>query len=175
MSISISTIKNTTKQSREYDTLKEFPLSMRQYLSSGKSQFDKMYFNRGTDQEARLASTVKYNVADRDFGGNNVDISNIFYGIHNCKALQDIIDLYIFERRWVYHPVRKFENWNKISSIYYNSEEYYWLILLFNRIVNPFVDLQNFNIVRIPNYSFLGEIPSGFIFNFTGGDFKLNV
>ena len=175
MAISTSAIKNKTKNSRILNTLKEFPISMRQYLSNGKTQFDKKYFNRGTDAQLRFYNTVKYNMADRDFGSNNVDIANIFYNMLNSKDVQDTIDRYIFDKLWVYHPVRKFDKWNILANIYYNDENYYWLILLFNRIVDPFVDLLYFNIVRIPNISLINDLPSSFIYRFTGGDFDLKV
>jgi len=175
MSINVSTIKNKSKDSRLYDNLKEFPMSLRKYLSSGKNTFDKKYFNRGTDSQMRFMTSAKYNMSDRDFGSNNIDIANIYYNILNSKEVQDLIDEYVLNRYWVYHPVRKFEKWNILSKIYYFTDEYYWLIILFNRIVDPFQDLLNFNIVRIPNISFIQEMPSNFRYNFTGGDFKLKV
>jgi len=175
MSTNLSTIKNKTHDSRLYDTLKEFPMAMRKYLSSGKTTFDKKYFNRGTDSQMRFLFSAKYNMTDREFGSNNVDIANIYYNIMNSKEVSDIIDQYIFDRLWVYHPVRKFEKWNILSKIYYGTDDYFWLILLFNRIVDPFQDLLNFNIVRIPNLSFLQELPSDFNYDFSGGDFQLKV
>jgi len=175
MAINISTIKNKTQNSRLYDTLKEFPMSLRQYLSNGKTQFDKTYFNRGTDAQLRFLSTAKYNMTDRDLGENNTDIANVYYNMLNSKSISDLIDDYIFNKFWVYHPVRKFEKWNTLSNIYYNSEDYYWMILVFNKIVDPFQDLLHFNVVRIPNFSFLNDIPSEFTYQFTGGDFDLNV
>lgn len=175
MSINISTIKSTTKDSRLYDTLKEFPMSMRQYLSTGKTRFDKPFFNRGTDAQLRFFTTAKYNITDRDYGGNNIDITNIYYNMLNSKEVSDLIDDYVFNKFWVYHPVRKFEKWNTLANIYYNDESYYWMLLVFNRITNPFTALLDFNIIRIPNFSLLNEIPSEFSYRFSGGDFELNV
>jgi len=172
---SISNIKNKTSESRLYDNLKEFPIALRQYLSNGKTQFDKTFFNRATDSQLRLFNTIKYNVTDREFGGNNIDITNIYLNLANSKEVQTLIDEYIFSKSWVFHPVRKFEKWNILSNIYYNTEDYYWIILLFNRIVDPFTDLLNFNIVRIPNISFLNDIPTPSSFKYVGGDFKLSV
>lgn len=175
MATSLSTIKNKTKQSRQYDTLKGFPVAMRQYLSSGAARFDKKFFNRGTADQLRFFDSVKYDIDDRDFGGNNLEITNIYLNMLNSKDVHDLIEEYLFNKLWVFHPVRKFEKWNTLASIYYNDESLYWIILVFNRIVDPFQDLLNFNIVRIPNNNFLNDLPTEFIYRFTGGDFTLRV
>lgn len=171
----ISKIKNKTATSRRNDTLKEFPISIRQYLTSGVTKFDKKFFNRGTADQLRFFNTVKYDVSDREFGGNNLEITNIYLNMLNSKETNEVIDQYLFNKFWVFHPVRKFEKWNTLSKMYYNDETNYWLILLFNKIVDPFQDLLNFNMVRIPNLSLLNDLPTDFTYRFTGGDFELKV
>ncbi len=168
-------IQNKTTESRQYDQLKEYPLAIRKYLSGTSVKFDNPYYNRSTDAQLRFLSTIKYDMQDRDYGSNNEDIANIYLNMLNSKGVQELIDSYIFNRQWVYHPVRKFEKWNTLSHIYYNEQNYYWLILVFNRIVDPFQDLLNFNLVRIPNLTFLNDLPSSFVFRYTGGDFDLRV
>jgi phage pi2 protein 07 len=175
MPVKLSDIKNKTKVSRQYDTLKEFPMSMRQYLSSGAARFDKKYFNRGTADQLRFMFSARYNVDDRDFGGTNLEIANIYLNMLNSPEVNKLIEIYLFNKFWVFHPVRKFEKWNTLSNIYYNDENYYWMILVFNRIVDPFKDLLDFNIVRIPNFSFLNDLPTEFTYRFTGGDFEIKV
>lgn len=175
MSVNISTIKNTSQTSRVNDTLKKFPMAIRQYLSNGKTRFDKSFFNRSTNEFLRFFTTVKYDMDDRDYGSKNTEITNIYLNMLNSKEVNDLIDLYVFNKFWVYHPIRKFESWNTLSNIYYNDETYYWMILIFNKITDPFTALLNFNIIRIPQFSFLNDLPSEFAYRFTGGDFELNV
>jgi len=107
----------------------------------------------------------------RDYGSPNEDISNIFINIMNDKEVNSIIDRYTFERKWVYHPIRQFEKWQTISKIYYNNESYFWIPIVFNKIIDPFHGLTDFNIVRIPELQFLFDLPYLVRFSFLAADF----
>jgi hypothetical protein len=165
--LTIAELKNTTKNSRDIDDMRQYPLAIRQYLKNQKTKMDGLYDNRQTDTFLQRFRTVKYPVQDRQFGSPNEDICNIYLNMFHEKEVQQLIDDYTFDRRWIYHPVRKFEKWHTISNLYYNGEEYFWVLLIFNRIVNPFTALQDFNMIRVPNFTFLYDLPYNISFDYT--------
>ena len=162
----LQTLKQSTSDSREYDNLRQYPLAIRQFRQKSSAKFDKPYSYRASDTFLQKFMLVKYPVTDRDFGSPNTDFCNIFLNIMNQQETNDIINDMLETREWVYHPVRVFEKWHTLSKLYYDNESYFWLILLFNRIIDPFRSLQDFNIVRIPNFNLLQRLPSGFTFQF---------
>lgn len=166
----LQTLKLSTPDSREFDNLRQYPIAIRQFRQKSTTRFDKPYEYRATDEFLQKFMITKYPITDRDFGNPNADFCNVFLNMTNQPEIDDIIEEMIFNREWVYHPVRSFEKWNTLSKLYYNDESYYWLILLFNRIRDPFRALQDFNIVRIPNFDFLQRLPSEFVFQFTEAD-----
>lgn len=169
--LTIAALKNTTKNSRDIDDMRQYPLAIRQYLKNQKTKFDGLYDNRQTDTYLQRFRTCKYPVQDRQFGSPNEDICNIFLNIFHEKEVQKLIDDYTFERRWVYHPVRQFEKWHTVSNLYYNDEDYFWMLLIFNRIVDPFTALEDFNMIRVPNFSFLNDLPYNISFDYTSVQF----
>ena len=158
-----------TKETRNFDDLRQLPVALREFYSSQKGKFDALYDNRQTSAFLQRFKTIKYSISDREYGSPNENICNIFFNIINDKEVQELIDQMTFDRQWVFHPVRAFDKWNTIAEQYYESEELYWIILVFNRITDPFTALTDFNIVRIPNIDFLYRMPYRTEFEFTGG------
>lgn len=168
MSTANKTLRRT-QETRNFDDLRQLPLSLRKFFSSKKGNFDKLYDNRKTSDWLQRFMVSKYPILDRDYGSPNEDICNIFFNVINDKETQDLIDQMTFDREWVFHPIRKFDKWNTISKYYYNDENLFWIIIVFNRIADPFTALTDFNIVRIPNISFLYRMPYRTEFDFNGG------
>lgn len=168
---SLSNIRNKTKQQRNWDELRQLPSSIRDYFARDKGNFDKSYDNRNNDTFLQRFKGVKYPVKDREFGSPNEDICNIFQNLFNERRINNLIEQYTFDRKWVYHPVRPFEKWQNISQTYYNNEAYFWVILVFNRITDPFHALTDFNIVRIPNLQFIFDLPYTLYFDFSAAEF----
>lgn len=160
-------IRNTTEQVRNIDELRQFPLAIREYLKNKKTPFDKLYSERTTDSFLQRFKTTKYPVVDRSFGSPNEDICNVFLNLLNNKEVNTLIDEYTFNRQWIYHPVRKFEKWHTIANLYYNDETKFWLLLVFNKIVDPFTALEDFNIIRVPEIEFLYDMPYSVRFDYT--------
>jgi len=168
MSIANKSLKRT-KETRNFDDLRQLPVSLREFYSSKSGKFDRLYDNRRTSDFLQRFKTMKYPILDRDYGSPNGDMCNIFFNIICDREVQDLIDQMTFDRKWIYHPVRKFDMWHTISLKYYNTEDLFWIILTFNRITDPFTALTDFNIVRIPNIEFLYRMPYRTDFEFTGG------
>jgi hypothetical protein len=162
----LTTFKQSTKDSREYDNLRQYPLAIRQFRQNPSMKFDRPFDYRSTDTFLQRFLLTKYPIGDRDFGSPNGDLCNIFLNIMNQKEMNDVIIEMIENREWVYHPVRVFEKWHTLAKLYYDNEAYFWLILLFNRIIDPFRSLQDFSMVRIPNFNFLQRIPYRFDFEY---------
>jgi hypothetical protein len=162
----LQSLKNSTNESREYDNLRQYPLAIRRFRQKSSMKFDKSYSYRGTDTFLQRFILTKYPVTDREFGSPNIDFCNIFLNMTNQPEINQIIEDMLENREWIYHPVRTFEKWNTLSKTYYDNESYFWLILLFNRIVDPFRSLQDFNMVRIPNFDFLQRLPYEFVFQY---------
>lgn len=167
----LSEIRNKTQQQRNWDELRQYPPAIRDYMSRDKGDFDPRYDNRKNDTFLQRFKGVKYPLLDRDFGSPNEDVCNIFQNLYNDKRINEMIDQYTFERKWVYHPVRPFEKWHNVSQTYYNNEAYFWVILLFNRIVDPFQALLDFNLVRVPNLEFIFGLPYTFYYDFASVEF----
>lgn len=51
------------------------------------------------------------------------------------------------------HKVRRGETFDSLSLAYYNSPLYYWVILDFNDIQDPFIELEEGSELRIPTLS----------------------
>jgi hypothetical protein len=163
----IEYLKNTTEESRTFDSLRQLPISIRRFIQSNSRAFDADFNNRASDTMLSLFTRVKYPITDRTFGSPNADICNIFLNMFNQPEINELIEDMVFNREWIFHPVRPFEKWHNLSKRYYGNESYFWLILLFNRVTDPFRDLQDFNIVRIPNFTFLGRLPSRMEFDYS--------
>jgi len=168
--ISLSSLRSSTETSRAYDDLRQYPLSIRGYLKN-RAIFDRPYDNRKTDSFLQRFRSTKYPVSDRSFGSPNEDVCNIFINILNDKKVNQLIDDYIFERKWVYHPVRQFEKWHTIARNFYGDESLFWIIIVFNRVVDPFQGLKDFNMVRIPDSQFLQDMPYSVYFDYTAAQF----
>lgn len=156
-----------SEESRNFDEMKKLPPALRDYYSNQSNKFDKLYNNRPTDSFLQRFRTAKYNIKDRTYGGPNEDIANIFFNILNDKEVQELIDDMIFNRKWIFHPIRRFENWSTIANKFYNDENLYWLLIIFNRIVDPFKALLDFNMVRVPNIDFLHRMPYRIRFDYS--------
>ena len=165
--ITLSKLKNSTEESRQWDEMRQYPPALRKFFAQSKAKFDRNYDNRKTNQWIQRTLSTKYPIQDRTYGSPNEDICNIFYNLYNDKEINQIIEDYTFERRWIYHPVRSFEKWTDIARNYYRDDGLFWLILVFNRITDPFQALLDFNIVRIPNIDFLQELPYSYTYDFT--------
>jgi hypothetical protein len=171
MALTLSDIKNKTKSARNAEEMRQYPMAIREYFASERGRMDGLYNNRPTDAQIQRYRSIKYPVDDRDYGSPNEEICNIYLNLLNTKEVNEIIDEMIFEREWVFHPIRPFETWTTISLRYYADPDMFWLILLFNRISDPFTALQNFNMIRIPNESFVQRIPYRIDFDFSNTNF----
>lgn len=167
--LNYSKIKNKTKQSLNYDELRALPYALREYYSSSLGRYDREYRNRQRDGFLTRFNYIKYNISDRTFGGTNMNFCNIFMNATKSKQVNDAIEEFTFNRQWFYHPVKPFESWNIISKKYYNNEDYFWMILLFNKILDPFTALENFNMIRIPFINFLYRVREDITLDFEGG------
>jgi len=155
--MNIKQIKNTTKEYRDLEDLRQLPLSIRKDKEN-KGKFDTYYNNRPVDSFLQRFTKVKLPIGDRVFGSPQEDICNIYMNLTSDKRTQDLIDDLLFSRSWIYHPVREFEKWHNIANYYYNDSSLFWTLLLFNRINNPFTSLNNFSMIRIPSISFVDNL-----------------
>jgi hypothetical protein len=163
-------IKNVLNKSRatfENDILRQLPLALREFASPNDNKFDAGYDNRSLDEYLQYFSSVKYPIQDTNFGSPNSVVCNIFLNQLNFTNVDDIIEEFIENKLWVYHPVRSFEKWHNISELYYSEQRYYWVLLLFNRITDPFQALKDLNIIRVPFTSFVSQLKNRFNFNFS--------
>lgn len=158
--MNLETLKTSTKESREYNNLRQYPLAIRKFRQDPSMKFDSPYAYRPSDSFLQSFFITKYPISDRDFGGPNSNFCNIFLNLLNQPEVDQLIEDKIESKEWIYHPVRSFEKWNTLSKMYYNDESYFWMILLFNRITDPFRSLQDLSIVRIPNFDFLQQLPT---------------
>jgi hypothetical protein len=163
-------IKNVLNKSRvtfENEILRQLPLALREFASPNDNKFDQNYDNRSLDEFLSYSSSVKYPIQDTNYGSPNVVLCNIFLNQFNSSNVDDIIEDYIENKLWVYHPVRSFEKWHNISELYYNVQRYFWVLLIFNRITDPFQSLRDLNIIRVPYVSFISQLKNRFNFNFS--------
>ena len=171
MTLTLSDLKNKTNSARNAEEMRQYPMAIREYFAAEKGRMDGLYSNRKTDAQLQRYRSIKYPIDDRAYGSPNGEICNIYLNLLSSREVNQLIEDMIFEREWVFHPVRPFETWATISLRYFSDPDYFWLILLFNRIDDPFSALQNFNMIRIPNYSFLQRLPYRIDFDFSNVSF----
>ena len=56
---------------------------------------------------------------------------------------------------YVIHTVQKNDTFDSIALYYYNNPTYFWVICDFNRINDPFIELQEGQKIKIPSFSAL--------------------
>jgi len=156
--MNINKIKNTTKDFRDIEDLRQLPISIRFDLNEEKGEFDTFYKTRNVEDYLQRFMKVKVPISDREFGSPQEEICNIYMNLYKDKEINKIIETFLKRRKWIYHPVRKFEKWNTISKKYYNTQNDYWVLLLFNKILDPFTSLENLNMIRIPNIDIIPSL-----------------
>jgi hypothetical protein len=168
-------IRNKTEEDLRNDYLRKMPFAIRKYFAdSFTHKFDVLYNNKESENFLQKHRSVPYPISDREFGSPNERIANIFSNHFNYGEVDDIIERYIDTKSWVYHPVRPFEDWRHIARRYYNDETLFWVPIIFNRIVDPFQALKDFNVVRIPSSNFYLELPTRIYFDYTGStDYRI--
>ena len=168
----LSNIK-TTQVTDRLEVLRQYPISMRKFLSTSASEFDKTIRNRGPDAFLHMGEYVKYNIQDRKFGGRNMDIWNVFLNHTKLEEMEGFIEEMIWRKEWVFYPTKAHDNWPNISYKFYNNESYWPHIVIFNRIVDPFKALEDINMIRIPYFKFIQTFPKVYNFDFSYADVDL--
>ena len=54
---------------------------------------------------------------------------------------------------FVAHKVKRNDTLDTLALYYYNNPTYYWVIADFNKIRDPFADLEEGTVLRIPTFS----------------------
>lgn len=54
---------------------------------------------------------------------------------------------------FVAHRVKRGDTLDSLALYYYNNPTYYWIIADFNKIRDPFLDLEEGTLLRIPTFS----------------------
>ena len=54
---------------------------------------------------------------------------------------------------YILHTVKKSDTLDSLALYYYNNPTYYWIICDFNRIQDPFIDLEEGQKIKIPSFS----------------------
>ena len=165
-----NSVRNRSSEDRSNEYLRKLPFAIRRYYkrNSTINGPDEIYENRETDSFLQKFETVTYPVSDSTFGSPNERIANIYFNHLTDKPLQSLIKNYLDEKRWIYHPIRDFEDWRDIAHRFYGDEELFWGIIVFNNITDPFQALKDLNVIRIPEESFIYRIQYRYYFNYSG-------
>ena len=54
---------------------------------------------------------------------------------------------------YMLHKVQRGDTYDKLALDYYNNPTYYWIILDFNRIQDPFIEPEEGIYIKIPTFS----------------------
>ena len=97
---------------------------------------------------------------------HNYDMANIFtvydddgiliLNMNNTITLEDDIDKTLYTE----HLYNLSDDWYSLSNKYYGNSRLWWLILVANKIANPFEDIQPGTKLKILKGSVVGEILS---------------
>lgn len=68
-----------------------------------------------------------------------------FYGITSHLLTENIT--------FVTHKVKRNDTLDTLALYYYNNPTYYWVIADFNKIRDPFAELKEGSVLRIPTFS----------------------
>lgn len=162
--------KNISRGSKNINFLREYPVALREYISTSEDHFDEEVRFRNRDQYLHLFNYVKYDINDRDFGGRNMNMCNIFYNRSKDDMIDELIEDMLYKKQWIFYPVKTHDSWANISLKFYNDVEYYWVPIVFNKIIDPFKALEEFNMIRIPHRRFIEHIPTRWKFRYDHTD-----
>ena len=161
---------NISQYTRNLNFAREYPVALREYIASSDGRFDSEVEDRYRFQYLHLFNYVKYDIKDREFGGRNMELCNIFYNRTKDKEIEDLIEDMLYKNEWVYYPVKSHDSWASIAKKFYNDMDYYWVPIVFNKIVDPFKALEDFNMIRIPYWRFTQQIPTRWKFKYNYTD-----
>ena len=57
------------------------------------------------------------------------------------------------DTKFVSHKVKRFDTLDSLALYYYNNPTYFWVIADFNRIRDPYKELEEGTILKIPTFS----------------------
>jgi hypothetical protein len=106
-------------------------------------------------------SVVKYDELDRDLPvSSNLrlypvvqDTSNRMLYLNIFRSYNVSDEVYNNESLFDYYTVIEDDWLENISSIHYNTPYLWWVVALFNKIDNPFEELQEGKVLRILKYT----------------------
>lgn len=57
------------------------------------------------------------------------------------------------ETPFVSYKVKRNDTWDSIALYYYNNPTYYWILLSYNRVQDPFQEPTEGQIIKVPTFS----------------------
>jgi len=81
----LESIRNSTKEKRNFDELRQYPIAIREYMKNKKGAFDSNYSNRQTDTFLQRFKSTRYPITDREYGSPNEEICKIYLNIFQSK------------------------------------------------------------------------------------------
>lgn len=78
-----------------------------------------------------------------------------FYHILDNKYLTGFSKRLKDTTPYVIHTVRRSDTFDSLALYYYNNPTYFWIICDFNRINDPFYELEEGQRIKIPSFSML--------------------
>ena len=87
--------------------------------------------------------------------------SPVYYHTEDHKYVVGTTKRLSKDNTYVLHTVKRNDTFDSISFTYYNSPLYYWVIMDFNDILDPFTELTPGSTLRIPtlsSISFEGDV-----------------
>lgn len=73
-----------------------------------------------------------------------------YYNVQDEKYIYGVTSQLNQSTSYVAHKAVKGDTFDSLSLYYYNSPLYFWVIMDFNHIQDPFQDIQEGQILRIP-------------------------
>ena len=110
--------------------------------------YDDFKLSNSTSAKRDLNSKSFYSVGSEVYKFNNKDVRSILGNEDADDFMENRGALYSFEVGWI--PAGYEHRPDLISSVYYGTTTFWWMILLFNNLTGPFESLNVGDRILIP-------------------------
>ena len=79
-----------------------------------------------------------------------------YYNVIDDKYMYGLAKHLSEGTQYTTHNVQQYDTPESLAQYYYGRPDYYWIILDFNRILNPFINLyKSMSTIKIPSLSYI--------------------
>ena len=74
----------------------------------------------------------------------------VYYNKHTKNNVYGTSKHLNTDTEYVLHVAKKNDTWDSLALDYYNNPTYFWIICDFNKVLNPFIEPQEGDLIYVP-------------------------